>query len=41
MLYILKVVYLLQNNEKNGYVVHFKTSMFTTEKRKKQVCCTY
>ena len=32
MLYISKLVCLLQNN---GYVVHIKTSMFFTEKRKK------
>ena len=34
MLYILKLVCLLQNYGKNGYVVHIKTSMFTTEIKK-------
>ena len=33
MLYILKLVCLLQIYVKNGYVVHTKTSMFTTEIR--------
>ena len=32
MLYILKLVYL---QTKNGYVIHIKISMFTTERRKK------
>ena len=36
MLYILKLVCLLQKYGKNEYVVHIKTSMFTTEIRKKQ-----
>ena len=34
MLYVLKLVCLLQKYEKNGYVVHIKTSMFTTEIQK-------
>ena len=34
MLYMLKLVCLLQKNGKKGYVVHIKTSMFTTEIRK-------
>ena len=33
MLYILKLVCLLQKYGKNGYVVNIKTSMFSTEKR--------
>ena len=41
MLYILKLVCLIQKYGKNGYVVHIKTSMFTTEIRKKRICCTY
>ena len=41
MLYILKLVFLLQKNGKNGYVVHIKTSMFTIEIQKKRVCCLY
>ena len=41
MLYISKLVCLLQKTENNGYVVHIKTSMFTTEIRKKRVCRTY
>ena len=41
MLHKLKLVCLLQKNGKNGYVVHIKTSMFTTEIRKIRVCCTY
>ena len=32
MLYILKLVCLLQKYEKNGYVVNIKTSMFSSEK---------
>ena len=32
MLYILKVVCLLPKYKRNGYVVHIKTSMFSTEK---------
>ena len=32
MLYILKLIYL---QWKNGYVIHIKISMFTTETRKK------
>ena len=32
---ILKLVCLLQKYGKNGYVVHIKSSMFTTERRKK------
>ena len=32
MLYILKLVCLLQKYGKNGYVVNIKTSMFSTEK---------
>ena len=32
MLYILKLECLLQKYGKNGYVIHIKTSMFTTEK---------
>ena len=31
MLYILKLVCLLQNNGKNGYVVYIKTSMLIME----------
>ena len=34
MLYIFKLVCLLQKYGKNGYVVHIKTSMFTTEIQK-------
>ena len=34
ILYILKLVCLLQKYWKNGYVVYIKTSMFTTEIRK-------
>ena len=34
MLYILKLVCLLQKYGKNGYVVNIKTSMFTTEIQK-------
>ena len=41
MLYILKLICLLQKHEKNIYVVHIKTSMFTTEMQEKTVCCTY
>ena len=37
MLYILKLVCLLQKYGKNGYVVHTKTSMFTTEIQKNGV----
>ena len=36
MLYILKLVCLLQKYGKNEYVVHTKTSMFTTEIQKKR-----
>ena len=32
MLYILKLVCLLQKYGKNGYVVNIKTSIFSTEK---------
>ena len=32
MLYILKIVCLLQKYGKNGYVVNIKTSVFSTEK---------
>ena len=35
MLYIVKVVCLLHKSGKHGYVVHIKTSMFTTEKNGK------
>ena len=35
MLYILKLICLLQKYGKNGYVVHIKTSTFTTEIQKK------
>ena len=36
-LYILKLICLLQKHgKKNGYVVHIKTSMFTTEIQKKR-----
>ena len=41
MLYILKLICLLQKHEKKGYVVYIKTSMFTTEIQEKTVCCTY
>ena len=34
MLYILKLICLLQKYGKNGYVVHIKTSTFTTEIQK-------
>ena len=37
MLYILKLVCLPQKYGKNKYVVHIKTSMFTTEIRKKRL----
>ena len=36
MLYIVKLECLLQKNGKNEYVVHIKTSMFTSGKRKKK-----
>ena len=36
MLYILKLVCFLQKYGKNGYVVHIKNSMFTTEIPKKR-----
>ena len=36
MLYILKLVCLLQKHGKSGYVVKIKTSMFTTEIQKKR-----
>ena len=38
MLYILKLVCLLQKYGKNGYVVNIKTNMFSTEKLQ---CCTF
>ena len=38
MLFILKLVCLLQKYGKNGKVVNIKTSMFSTEKRQ---CCTF
>ena len=34
--YILKIICLLQKYGKNGYDVHIKTSMFTTEIQKKR-----
>ena len=37
MLYILKLICLLQKHGKKGYVVHIKTSMFTTEIQKNGV----
>ena len=37
MLYILKLVCSLHKHGKNGYVVNNETSMFTTEKQKKDV----
>ena len=37
MLYILKLTCLLQKHGKKGYVVHIKTSMFTTEIQKNGV----
>ena len=36
---IFEIVCLLHKYGKNGYVVHIKTSVFTTETRKKRVCC--
>ena len=36
MLYMLKLICLLQKHGKKGYVVHIKTSMFTTEIQKKR-----
>ena len=39
--YILKLICLLQKHGKKRYVVHIKTSMFTTEIQEKTVCCTY
>ena len=39
--YILKLICLLQKHGKKKYVVHIKTSMFTTEIQEKTVCCTY
>ena len=41
MLYILKLICLLQKHGKKGHVVHIKTSTFTTEIQEKTVCCTY
>ena len=35
MLYILKLICLLQKYGKNGYVIHIKTSTFTTEEIQK------
>ena len=37
VLYVLKLICLLQKHRKNGYVVHIKTSMFTTEIKKNGV----